>query len=49
MIFNVYICSIVGLLWPDDGASWGRNWTGLNKYIHKIVLFVTGDSFDLCV
>jgi len=35
-------------LWPDDGQSWARNWSPLNKRIHKCVLVVTEDSLDLC-
>jgi hypothetical protein len=45
---KIEIDSIFGLLWPDDGPSWGRKWSALNKHIHKIVLFVTGDVLDFC-
>ena len=37
MLFNVYIYSIFVLLWPDDRPCWGRNWSQLNKHIHKSV------------
>jgi len=36
------------LMWPDAGPSWRRNWSQLNKYIHKRVLVVIGAFLDLC-
>ena len=48
-MFNVYIYIFdFFILWPDDGPSWGRKCSALNKYNHKFVLFVTGDYLDHC-
>ena len=42
--FLVSICvHFVVLLWPDDGPSWGRNWSPLNKHIHRSSLVMIGD------
>jgi hypothetical protein len=38
-IFTYFLVSLC----PDDGPSWTRNWSQLNKYIHKIVLVEMGD------
>jgi hypothetical protein len=48
MIFCFYIYYFLVLLWFNDDPCWGRNWSLLNKRIHKSVLDVIGDYLELC-
>jgi hypothetical protein len=43
MMLCLYIYYFLVLLWLDDVPCWGRNWSPLNKHIHKSVLDLIGD------